>query len=139
MAKLSLTIVSQEKELLTTQVDSITAPTTEGEITVLPLHIPVFAQLQNGVLTYRNDKDEQQLVVSKGFLDVAPNNEITVIVDTAVYARDISIEKAEKAIEAAQKTMSESQDRQELMLAEASLKMALLEIKVARASKKAQI
>jgi F-type H+-transporting ATPase subunit epsilon len=138
-SKLTLIVVSQEKELLTTTVDSVTAQTTEGEITVLPQHLPVFTQLQTGVLTYRNEKDEQQLVVSKGFLDVGPDNQITVMVDTATHARDISLEKAEKAITAAHETMKLSSDRQELLLAEASLKQALLEVKVARSSKRSQI
>lgn len=137
--KLTLTVVSQERELFTEQVDSVTAPGSEGEMTILPMHLPLFTQLQTGVLTYRNGKDEQQLVVSKGFIDVGPNSEVTVIVDTATYARDISLEKAEKAIKAAQETMTTTRDQRELLLAEASLKQAMWEMKVARASKKSQI
>ena len=78
-------------------------------------------------------------MVSKGFLDVGPNNQITVMVDTATHARDISVEKAEKAIQAAQETMKTSRDQRELLLAEASLKQALWEVKVARASKRPQL
>lgn len=137
--KLKLTVVSQERQLLTTEVESITAPGSEGELTILPDHLPLFTQLQAGVLTYRNGKEEAMIVVSKGFLDVAPNNEVTVMVDTAVHARDISLEKAEDAIRQAQETMTTTQDRRELLLAEASLKQALLEVKVARSSKRAAI
>lgn len=137
--KLKLTVVSQERQLLTAEVDSITAPGSEGELTVLPSHVPVFTQLQAGILTFRQGKDTTQIVVSKGFLDVAPNNEVTVMVDTAVHARDISLERAEQAIKAAQETMTSTQDRRELLLAEASLKQALLEVKVARSTKKAGI
>jgi len=137
--KITLTIVSQERALLTAQVDSVTAPTTEGEITILPQHLPVFTQLQTGVLTYRYDKQEEQFVLSKGFLDVGPGNQVTVMVDTATHARDISLEKAEKAIAEAHETMKSSRDQQELLLAEASLKQALWEIKVARASKRSRI
>src|SRR5690606_32189386 len=99
---------------------------------------PLFSPLQSGVLTYRNG-GESQIVISKGFLDVGVDNNITIIVDTAVHARDISLEKAEAAIKAAQTTMTTTQDRRELLMAEASLKQALLEIKVARATKKASI
>lgn len=137
--KINLTVVSQEKELLSELVDSVTVPGSEGEMTILPMHLPLFSQLQTGVITYRTGREEQQLVVSKGFIDVGPNSEITVIVDTATHARDISENKAQKAIEAAHQTMASTRDRRELLLAEASLKQALLEIKVARASKKAQI
>ena len=54
------------------------------------------------------------------------------MVDSAKLARDISVQKAEEAIAAAKETMSISEDRRELLLAEASLKQALLEIKVAQ-------
>jgi F-type H+-transporting ATPase subunit epsilon len=135
---IKLTVVSQERQLLSEMVESVTAPALEGEVTILPDHIPLFSPLQAGILTYRNG-GESQIVVSKGFIDVGVDNNVTVIVDTAVHARDVSLEKAEAAIKAAQTTMSTTQDRRELLLAEASLKQALLEIKVARATKKASI
>ncbi|MDQ3008568.1 MAG: ATP synthase F1 subunit epsilon [bacterium] len=136
MAKLTLTVVSQEKQLLTTTVDSLTAPASEGEVTILPEHVPVFTRLSSGVLTYREGKTETEIVVSKGFMDVGPNNEVMVIVDTATHARDISLEKAEAAIKAAEETMSRTEDQRELLLAEASLKQAMLELKVARRSRR---
>ncbi len=139
MAKITLIVVSQEKQLLSTEVESITLPATEGEMTVLPGHIPMFSPLQPGILTYRNGKDEAQIVVSKGFLDVGPDSQVTVIVDTAVHARDISLEKAEAAMRAAHETMKNTQNRQELLMAEASLKQALLEIKVAQATRRSHI
>lgn len=139
MNKINLTIVSQEKELLSTQVDSITAPASEGEVTILPNHLPLFTQLTTGVLTYRVGREEQQVVVSKGFLDVAPNSEVSVMVDTAVDARDISLEQAEAAIQAANETIAHPRDQRELQMAEASLKLAMLEVKIARSSKKTRI
>ncbi len=139
MAKLTLTVVSQEKELVSAQVESITVPASEGEITILPDHIPLFSPLQPGVVTYRDGKAEEQIVVSKGFLDVGPDSQVTVIVDSAVPAREISLEKAEAAMKAAHETMANTQDRQELLMAEASLRQALLEIKVAQATKRSHI
>jgi len=135
-SKLYLTVVSQEKQLLSKEVSSISAPTTEGEITVLPQHIPLFTQLQTGLLTYKVGKEEEQFIVSKGFMNVGSDGVVTVMVDTAVHARDVSLEKAEAAVKAAEETMSMTQDRRELFLAEASLKLALLEMKVAQTSRR---
>lgn len=139
MAKINLTIVSQEKELVSTQADSLTVPTTEGEITVLPGHIPLFTQLQTGELIYRSGKEESSFVVTKGFMDIGPNNTIVVMADMAVDARNISLQKAEAAMEAAQKTMQTTSDRRELLLAEASLKQAMWEIKVAQKTHRTRI
>lgn len=134
-----LHIVSQDKELLSTEVDSVTIPTSEGEITVLYKHIPLFAKVQTGQLIYRHSGEETSVVVSNGFANVAPSGEVTVLVDSGVLARDISVEKAEAAIKAASETMQKTRDQRELLMAEASLKQAMMEVKVAQKTRKARI
>jgi F-type H+-transporting ATPase subunit epsilon len=137
--KLKLTIISQEKQLATQEVDSVTAPTAEGEITVLPGHIPLLSRLQTGELRCKVENEEVLYVVTKGFIDVQPNNEVIIMVDAAVDAREISVEKAEKAVQAAHETMAQTTNQRELIMAEASLRRALLEIKVAQKTKRTQI
>jgi F-type H+-transporting ATPase subunit epsilon len=136
-AVLQIIVISQERELVSAEAEQITAPTTEGEVTILPGHIPLFSRLQTGELRYKKDNQESFFVVSKGFIDVGPDNVVTVLVDSAVDAREISVEKAEAAIKAAHETMAQSGDQRELMMAEASLKRALLEIKIAQKTKQA--
>ncbi len=137
--KLHLLIISQEKQLADVEVDSLSVPTMEGEITILPSHVALFSRLQTGELRYTMNHEEMSFVISKGFVDVGMNNDVTVLVDIAVEARQISLEKAEAAVKAAHETMSQTIDRRELMMAEASLRLALLEIKVAQKTKHARI
>jgi F-type H+-transporting ATPase subunit epsilon len=139
MPKLLLRVVSQERELITESVDSVTATTVDGEVTILPGHIPLFTKLQTGEFVYRTDKAENSIVVSRGFLTVSPNNEITIMADTAMHAREISEEKAQAAIDAAHETLRTSQDQRERILAEASLRRALLEVKIAERTKRTRI
>jgi len=139
MNKFPLRIVSQEKELLSVEVESVSAPTSEGEITILYKHIPLFSKLNTGQLIYRIDNQENIVVVSEGFLNIAPTGEVTVMVDSGVLARDISLSKAEEAIKAAHETMEKTQDQRELLMAEASLRQAMIEIKVAQKTKKTKI
>ena len=136
MAKLTLIVVSQEKQLLHESVDAVSVVTTEGEITILPGHIPLFSKLTTGELRYQQNKEESSIIVSKGFVTVAPDNQVTVLVDTAVHARDISMQKAEAAIQQAQSTLVSSEDARERIMAEAALRRALLEIKIAERSKR---
>jgi F-type H+-transporting ATPase subunit epsilon len=138
-SKLQLRVVSQEKELLSESVDSITLPTASGEITVLPGHIPLFSQIKLGMMTIRKGAEEQLLVVSDGFLDVTPHNEVVVMVDSGALDRDISLQAAQKAVEAAEETMTKTVDQRELLMAEASLRRALLEVQIASRSKKSRI
>jgi len=120
MRKFNLRIVSQERELLLTEVESVSLPTVEGEITVLFKHIPLFTQLKTGVIVYRNGDEETSAVVSTGFANVSPTGEVTVMVDSGVLARDISLEKAEQAVKAAHETMKTTQNQRELIMDEAS-------------------
>jgi F-type H+-transporting ATPase subunit epsilon len=140
MKKILLTVVSQEKQLLKNKVDQVSAPTTTGEVTILPEHIALFSKLTIGELRYLIDNEEHSLVVSDGFISVSPNSEVTVMVDSATLDRDISVQKAQEAIKAAKETIAISTaDRRELLMAEASLKRAMLEMKVAQRSKRSQI
>ncbi len=140
MKQILLTVVSQEKQLLKTQVEQITAPTMMGEITILPEHIGLFSKLETGELRYLVSGVEESLVISDGFITVSPDSTVTVMVDAAKFARDISVQKAEEAIKAASEAIKASpEDRRELLMAEASLKLALLEIRIAQKSKKSAI
>lgn len=132
--KLKLRVVSQEAELLNALVDSVTVPGSEGELTILPYHIPLFTKIKMGELVFRSGDQRSTIVVSDGFLNVAPDNDVVVLVDSAIHARDISLQKAEKAVKEAHEAMRISQDERELILAEASLRRALLEVKIARKS-----
>lgn len=136
---LHLTIVTQETKLLEKDVQLVTVPTTSGEITVLPNHIPLMSQLQTGELSFEESGHQESIVVSGGFINLSPDNNMIVMVDSATHERDISEQKAQAAIDQAHQTMQNSTDRQELLMAEASLKRAMLELRVAQKTKKAKI
>ncbi|OGJ40796.1 MAG: ATP synthase F1 subunit epsilon [Candidatus Pacebacteria bacterium RIFOXYB1_FULL_44_10] len=140
MTKLMLTIITQEKELLKLEVDQVTAETASGQITILPNHIPLFTRMQAGELVYKINAQEQSVVVMDGFLDVSPNNAITVLTDSATLARDLSVAQAEEARQKAEEAMKVKVDRRQILMAEASLRKAMLELQVARKrSGKAQL
>lgn len=137
--KMHLRVISQEAELLSADVESITLPTTTGDITVLPGHEVLFSQVQPGHLVYRDEGMDHSMVVSDGFIDFSPGDKVTVMVDSGILARNVSVEKAQQAIADAQETMSKTQDQRELMMAEASLRQAMLEIKLAQKTHKSSI
>lgn len=137
--KLTLRVISQERKLLEEVVDKVSLPSTQGEITILPSHAALLSEMETGHLRFTQDGSEQSVVVSRGFVDVNPTGIVTVLVDSAVHARDISVEKVQQAIKDAQETMTHSEDRRELLMAEASLKRAMLELRVAQKTKKSGI
>lgn len=139
MAKLRLKVVSQERALLDADVDSVTAVTVQGAITILPGHIPIFTKLDTGELVYRDNNKQHSIIISKGFLTLSDNDGVTVMADIAVDEREVSMQKAEAAMKEARETLKVSENQHERIMAEASLRRALLEIKVAQRTKRTSI
>lgn len=52
------------------QADSVTAPGSTGELTVLPNHIPLVTTLRPGRITVRHDNTEEVFEVERGILEV---------------------------------------------------------------------
>src|SRR5579859_4952677 len=97
MAQLQLTIVTQEQEVLSLPVDSITAMTSSGEVTILPNHVPLMTKLMDTEFIYRAGGKTYALAVSGGFMNVEPGNKVTVLTDSAVRSEDINESKVEAA------------------------------------------
>jgi F-type H+-transporting ATPase subunit epsilon len=136
MSSLQLTIVSQEKALVRTGAQRLTVPGCEGELTILPGHIPLITRLSPGQLEYVSEGKVHFLAVSRGFLTVSAGNEVIIMVDSAVEAREISTQKAQEAIEKAKQTIQLSENQREKLKAEAELRFALLQLKLAEKTKK---
>jgi len=139
MDTLLLKVVSQERQLLSKTIKKVSVPTAGGEVTILPNHIGLFAKVSAGELRYDLDKVSESIVVSDGFVNVSPDGRVIVMVDSATYARDISVQRAQKAIKDAKEAMKQSTDRKELMMAEASLRLAMLEVRIAEKTKKRKV
>lgn len=132
MSSLQLTIVSQEKELAKVSAQSVSVPGSQGELTILPGHVPLVTRLQPGVIRYDVDGVQRELAVSQGFVTVNVGSEVIVMVDSAMEARDISLTKAEEAIARAKEAVQLSSDQRQRLKAEAELRFALLQLRIAQ-------
>ena len=56
----------------------LSVKTTEGDITVLPKHEPIVANLAPGIMTVKTSEGEQKFEVLDGILEVS-NNQITTL------------------------------------------------------------
>lgn len=90
---LQLKIVTPEKLILEEEVESVTIPTTEGEITVLADHIPLIASLASGNIIANSNGDEVPMAVVGGFVEVRKEDNKTVVAilaDFAEHVKDIT-------------------------------------------------
>src|SRR3989338_7126232 len=132
MAKMKFKIASPERVVYESEVDSVTCSTEMGEITILPNHIPLVANLKPGELKTVNGEGEKFIAVSGGFVEVRPNNEVVILADAAEHAEEIDIAKAEQARERARKAMAEKTlSGEEYAATAAALERSLARLKVA--------
>lgn len=129
MKKLQLSVVTPERIVYEDEVDSVSLMTDMGEVTVLPDHIPLVANLRAGELTLRKDGNVQYMVASTGFLEVRPGNKIVILADTAERAEELELEKIETARERARHLLEEKRHGDDVSFADAA---AMLERELAR-------
>jgi len=131
--KIKFKIVTPEKTVYEDTVDQVTLPTQDGEITVLPNHIPLISVLTSGELVAKKGGEEIAMAVSGGMIEVQ-KNEITILADTAERAEEIDIKRAEEAKQRAEKLKDEKirSDETDYATAAAILEKNLARIKVAR-------
>lgn len=133
--KLHLEIITPERKVLSEEVDSVTVPTSTGEITVLPEHENLISLIGTGELTYRKDGKEVPLALTGGFLEIN-NGQVNIIAEHAIKADEIQIAKAKEAKEKAEKLMLGKLNKQELLMAVAEQRKALLELRIAEKYRK---
>jgi F-type H+-transporting ATPase subunit epsilon len=101
MPGLSLEIVTAERHVLSEDdVDQVTAPSADGEITILPRHASLMALLQPGVLRVRKRGGETEYAITGGFLEVHQSR-VRVLADAAERADEIDLRRVEEAAERA--------------------------------------
>jgi F-type H+-transporting ATPase subunit epsilon len=105
MNKLHFQLVTPERTVLNEELDSLSCPTTLGQITILPGHIPLVATLTAGELAAKSGKDEKFIHVEGGFVEVRPNSRVVALADAAEHHYEIDIKKAEEAVERAKHEM----------------------------------
>ena len=130
MATLHFRLITPEKIAFEAAISSVTLPTSTGEITVLPDHLPLMSQLGHGELVVRAKGEEHLFAVSGGFVSITGGS-VDVLAEAADHADEVDIQKAEEAKARAEKLREAAQGEEEIATATAALERALAQIKVA--------
>lgn len=135
--QIKLKIVTPERLVLEEIVDQVSLPTTLGEITVLPHHIPLITGLSSGdVVAYLNGEHIPMAVVG-GFVEIKQNEkgetEVAILADFAEHVSELHDEKIEKAKARAEelKKLMENKDHVDFEHFEAELERSLTRVKIA--------
>ena len=122
--------------LVSSEVDEVVAPGTEGYFGVLPGHAAFLTTLTAGDLMYRRGRDEHHLAVIGGFAEVNAEHMI-VLAEAAERPDEIDVERAERARQRAEQRLAgrsptASAEDIDYTRAMAALARALARLQVAR-------
>lgn len=131
--KIKFKIVTPERTVFEQEVDQITLPVTDGEVTILPGHRSYIASLKAGEIMLKSEGKEISLVVSSGFIEFN-DNILVVLADTAEAAEEIDIKRAEQARQRAEDLKKEKVSMNEMEYARvaAAIEKEMARVRVAK-------
>jgi F-type H+-transporting ATPase subunit epsilon len=104
---LTLEIVTPEAKVYSDTIDSVVIPTVEGEIGVLPGHIPLLTQVEHGELRVTKGAVSSLLAVSGGFAQI-DGDKVRVLAEHAITEEKIDENVVEAAMKRAEQQLKEA-------------------------------
>lgn len=134
---LRLEIVTPEEKVYSEEVDQVSLPTANGEITVLPHHLPIVSQIVPGEIKVKKNGKEIDLVTGGGFAEITATT-VSVMTDLAQESDKIDEKAAEAARTRAEEALKQrhSMSEEEFALTAAELQKALATLQVKRKHRK---
>ena len=106
---LTLEIVTPDARVYSDTIDSVVIPTVEGEVGILPGHIPLLTQVEHGELRVAKGAETLFLAVSGGFAQVE-GDRVHVLAEHAITESGIDEKAVEEALKRAQKELDEAKN-----------------------------
>jgi F-type H+-transporting ATPase subunit epsilon len=135
MATIKLEIVTPEAKTFSDDVDMVTLTGTEGEMGILPQHMPLMTQLVAGEIVAKKGTENIFLAVGEGFVQVT-GDRVAILTDMAIRAENIDEAKAEEARQRAEARLAEKITGEDAAMVNASLLNSLAQLKVKRRTHK---
>lgn len=124
MSTFLLEIVTPERKVYAEQVSMVIVKGVEGELGILPNHIPLVTPLKIAPVTIKKDRKEQVVAVNGGFIEVR-KDKVVILAESAELPADIDIERAQAAKQRAEQRLSGKRDEFDFRRAEMSLQRAI--------------
>ena len=132
MSTLHLEIVTPETRIFSGEAKFVVVPGVEGELGILPEHIPLLTEIHPGELNVTTEEGELIFAVGEGFLEVLPDR-VSVLTDMALKEEEIDEHAAVEAVALAEREIAKGDlSGEELATVESSLLRSLAQLKVKR-------
>lgn len=128
--RLHLEIRTPEQLIYEGNVTSVKAPGEMGSFEILAGHLPFLTVLETGEIRVREADTPQSIATSGGVFEVLRTG-VTVLADTAEWAYEIDVERAEAARQRAQELLASRDPNVNRGRAEAALARAVNRLRIA--------
>ena len=124
-----LRIVTPERVFYEGEVEMVEFNTTEGQIGVLPGHIPMTVIVSPGLLVITEADGVKEAALHAGFAEILPD-QITILAEIIEWPDEIDMERAETALQRAKERLENRDSQTDLARAETALQRAIARIEV---------
>jgi F-type H+-transporting ATPase subunit epsilon len=101
LAELNVDLVAADRTIWSGPASMVIARTLDGELGVLPGHVPVLGVLESGPVRIKTTEGDTIIAaVHGGFLSIA-NNNVEILAEAAELADEIDVPRAREALERA--------------------------------------
>lgn len=123
--KIQFELVSPAKLLVSSAVDMVVVPGTEGDFGALPRHSPLIATVRPGVIDVHDaGKISNRIFVAGGFAEVNEES-VTVLAEEAIPVADLTAALAEDRMVAAKDALEDARTEAEKVAAEKKIAVAV--------------
>lgn len=124
MSTLRLEVVTPERKVYEEDVNMVVVKGVEGELGILPNHIPLVTPLKIAPVKAKKDGSEEFIAVHGGFMEVR-KDKVVILAEIAELGRDIDVVRARQAKERAERRLAEKAENIDYKRAELALQRAL--------------
>ena len=124
-----LRIITPDRIFYEGEVDMVEFNTTEGQIGVLPGHIPMTVIIKPGILHIYEASGEKEAALHSGFVEILPER-ITILAEIIEWPEEIDAARAEEARNRAEERLRSRTPETDVMRAETALLRAMARIEV---------
>ncbi len=124
-----LKIITPDRLFYEGPVKMVEFDTIEGEIGVLPGHIPMTVIIKPGILTITEEEGEKRAALHAGFAEIL-QNQVTILAEIIEWPEEINETRANEARERAEERIREKAPGTDVARAEVALRRALTRIEV---------
>lgn len=127
--KFTLKIITPDRLFYEGAMEMVEFNTTEGEIGILPGHIPMTVIVKPGIITIYESGVEKIAALHSGFAEIL-QDKVTILAEIIEWPHEIDASRAEAAKQRAQERISAHADETDVARAETALQRAIARIGV---------